>query len=463
MHCKSKVKPAIVVLIPFLVFGLSLKAQNRVSSGQPPASVSFLDSTKEQDGLVGSVRRVKTECAKLYAESERVTEGPRQLLEITEYNLAGKRVDSVSYPVVSSAAGKEDYKYDDKGNIAEMTLRDARGSILSRERYKYEFDSFGNWTRMVTSLVVFEGGVLREEEVEVTYRTFTYYYDDKIAKIVGSPNSTTSATPSTTMADASRNRDSANATESVEAGRDKPLQVSSESLGNVAAHTPAEERKGETEATSKAVGSEVSDRNASPKETITPASPGVLAAAKTTEGTLAGSASANLIGAGDSNDRKTAVEYYNTGRERFEAGDLKAAIKAYQQSVKLNPESAEVYLNLGLAYLKLTKRSDAIKALKQATRLNPELAEAHYGLGLNFFEIRRPKDAAEAFKKATVLSPRMAKAHYGLALAYQELGQPGRVIEEYRILETLDRGLAKSLSQTFPQFDLPCSRSRDCN
>jgi len=384
------------------------------------------------------------------------------LLEITEYDLAGKRVDDVSYPVASAAVGKEDYKYDDKGNIAEMTLRDARGSILSRERYKYQFDSFGNWTRMVTSLVVFEGGVLREEEVEVTYRTFTYYYDDKIAKIIGSPNPTTSATPSTTMADASGNRDSANATKSVEAGRDKPLPVSSESLGNVAVHSPAEERNSDTKAASTVVRGEVSNRNSSPKQTIPPASPTVLAIAKTTEGTLAGSPRANLIGAGDSNDRKTAVEYYNTGRERFESGDLKAAIQAYQQSVKLNPESAEVYLSLGLAYFKLTKHSDAIKAFKQATHLNPELAEAHYGLGLNLFETHRYKDAAAAFKEATVLSPRMAKAHYGLALAYQELRQTDRVIEEYRILETLDRSLARSFSQSFPQFDLPCSRSPGC-
>src|SRR5687768_11960793 len=65
-----------------------------------------------------------------------------------------------------------------------MTLRDDRGAILSREAYTYEFDKFGNWTRMVTSLVVFENGELKREPVEVTYRTVTYYFDDNIAKAV---------------------------------------------------------------------------------------------------------------------------------------------------------------------------------------------------------------------------------------------------------------------------------------
>ena len=39
-------------------------AQNSLSGAQPRHSVSVLDSTRDQDGLVGSVRRIKTETAK---------------------------------------------------------------------------------------------------------------------------------------------------------------------------------------------------------------------------------------------------------------------------------------------------------------------------------------------------------------------------------------------------------------
>src|SRR5215210_4895552 len=68
-----------------------------------------------------------------------------------------------------------------------MTVRDDKGAMLSREAYSYEFDKFGNWTKMVTNLVVFENGELKREPVEVTYRTLTYYFDDNIAKIVEEP------------------------------------------------------------------------------------------------------------------------------------------------------------------------------------------------------------------------------------------------------------------------------------
>jgi hypothetical protein len=56
----------------------------------------------------------------------------------------------------------------------------------------------------------------------------------------------------------------------------------------------------------------------------------------------------------------------------------------------------------------------------------------------------------------------MAKAHYGLSLAYGELGEQNKLLDEYRILERLDKSLAKKLSQTFPQYDYSCRLIRGC-
>jgi len=56
----------------------------------------------------------------------------------------------------------------------------------------------------------------------------------------------------------------------------------------------------------------------------------------------------------------------------------------------------------------------------------------------------------------------MAKAHYGLSLAYQELGSESQLMEEYRILEKLDKTLAKKLAQTFPQYNFTCRLTRGC-
>src|SRR5678815_3186588 len=109
MYFKSlQSKPTILGICFVLTIGASVRAQNNGGSSQRVAPVIFLESTKEQDGLIGPVRSVRTETVKLETKSGRVTEGQRQLLEVTTYNLKGERVDNVSYPV-AGVTGTEEY------------------------------------------------------------------------------------------------------------------------------------------------------------------------------------------------------------------------------------------------------------------------------------------------------------------------------------------------------------------
>lgn len=400
--------------------GVSVQAQNSVGAATRPA-ISILDSTKEQDGLVGSVRRVKTETAKIEFRDGRAVEGPAQLVEVTTYGIKGNRVENTSYPIGSSLVGKEEYKYDERGNITEMTLRDDRGAIVSREAYSYEFDKIGNWTRMVTSLVVFENGELKREPVEVTYRTVTYYFDDAVAKAIEEP-AISEAIPEPVLAPSLPET----------ATQIQELDV----LDIVFIEGSA---------------AEVGDPPAALVEkVIGPAS--AFAARKENE--------VVLLAAGS--DQNLANQFYVTGRNQFDAGDVRGAVESFLQSIQLEPGSAEVFLNLGHAYLKLEKNGDAIKAFKESIKLNPDVAETQYGLGFANFRMGRFKDAADAFKKATTLSPQMAKAHYGLSLAYQEMGNTNGVLQEHRILERLDRNLARKLEQTFPQYNFSCRLAVGC-
>ena len=186
MNCiVRRLLPALMLWTAVLTFALPSRAQDTNVSVRP--AITVLDSTKQQDGLLGSVRRVKIETAKIDLKDGRPVEGPPQLVEVTTYGIKGDRIENTSYPIKGGLAGKEEYKYDDRGNITQMTVRDDRGAILSREAYDYQFDKFGNWTKMTTSLVVFENGELKREPIEVSYRTVTYYFDDTVAKIVEEP------------------------------------------------------------------------------------------------------------------------------------------------------------------------------------------------------------------------------------------------------------------------------------
>jgi TolA-binding protein len=466
MYLKSRgVRYAILSLSIVLIFSFAIQAQQIVGSGQPAAAVTVLDSSKEQDGLVGSVRRVKTEAAKLEFEAGQVKEGPRRVLEITTYDLKGKRLENVSYPILSPNVGKEEYRYDPKGNIVEMTLRSDDGSILSREAYDYEFDRFGNWKKMTTSLVVFEGGELKREPVEVTYRTFTYYFDEAVATVVGSrpeptiqPEPTIRTNPSLPNAKASAS-DNVAIDVVVSEGTLKerrPLNVSEPPPAPPAIQV---ERPSNPDPVVKSERAESDSPRAQPVSFA----PTVGA---TPEPEAAKIEAAKIIatpGPGNAaSEMNGAYGLYSEGRARLDSGDAKGAVNSFLKSLELEPNSAEVNLSLGSAYLKLKDSSEAGKAFKQAVALNPKLAEAHYGLGITYFNQKQYTEAAQSFKRAVAIEPGMAKAHFGLALAYQQSGDQDRLMKEFRILEKLDADLAKKLRATFPQFNLPCRAAPFC-
>ena len=359
--------PAFILWAAFLTLAAPSQAQN--ASVTTRAAITVLDSTKEQDGLLGSVRRIRTETAKIELKDGQPIEGPLQLVEITTYGIKGNRIENTSYPLKDGVVGKEEYKYDERGNITEMTVRDNRGAILSREAYSYEFDKFGNWTKMVTSLVLFENGELKREPVEVTYRTLTYYYDDNIARIVEKPKS--------------------------EPVQQAPAVPEPRSSVEIAAEPP-------------------------------PAFLSIKSVSSLAEKPVPS-----------------------------------VAEKPPTDNTDANAHAHGLFL-AGRDFLAAQKDREAVKAFKESVKLNPDVAEAQYGLGFANFRMGRFRDAADAFKKATVLEPRMAKAHYGLSLAYQELGMQRQLIDEYRILENLDKTLAKKLAQTFPQFNFSCRAIRGC-
>jgi len=468
MNCIARrILPACLLGVFLLTIVEPVRSQDNSVSPRP--AVTVLDSTKEQDGLVGSVRRVKTETAKIELKDGRPIEGPAQLVEVTTYGIKGNRIENTSYPMGGSVAGKEEYKYDERGNITEMTVRDDHGAILSREAYNYEFDKFGNWTKMITSLVVFENGQLKREPVEVTYRTLTYYFDDSIAKIVDEPKARTeepkARTEEPTVVMAPRIPAAANLAVRDQNTLDVTARVSdaASGLGEDTGEPPPMLKRLKAERVESAFNARKQEEPVAENVTATATTVPLKAEPKPeTKPAPARVPESNTAENAVAITQKQAYDLYTSGRRRFDAGDAPGAIELYLQSIKLEPKSSEVHLNLGHAYLKLQKDRDAFKEFKESIKLNANVAESHYGLGFVSFRMGRFREAADAFKKATVLDSRMAKAHYGLSLAYQELGMTTGVLEEYRLLEKLDKNLAKKLVQTFPQINFSCRLVQGC-
>ena len=173
-------KHLLILLIALCSSAYPTNAQTKVSATPVAGETS---GSREQDGLIGPVRRVRVEMANVVTRDGKLVELPKSVIEVSTYDALGRKTDSVAYPVEgASAPGKEEYKYDDKGNIIEMTLRGNDGSVLSKEKYTYEFDEFGNWKKMTTAVAIYENGAISYEPTQVTYRTLTYYYGPSMPK-----------------------------------------------------------------------------------------------------------------------------------------------------------------------------------------------------------------------------------------------------------------------------------------
>jgi tetratricopeptide (TPR) repeat protein len=187
------------ICLALLSIDSAVLAQEKLNASS--VSLSAGSSTRDQDGLNGPVRRVRIESAKILVKEGKPVESPRVLREVTTYGPKGEKVDSVAYPVDSNTlTGKEQYRYDNNGNIVEMILRAPDGAILSKEKYDYESDEFGNWKKMISSVAVYENGSVTYEPVEVTYRTITYYFSDALTKLAA-PAGTTAATLTPALSD----------------------------------------------------------------------------------------------------------------------------------------------------------------------------------------------------------------------------------------------------------------------
>ena len=199
-----------LVTLCLLVLSVAASAQAPLTAKAGSSSAApAVESDRSRDGLIGPVRRVRTEVAKLVNVDGRQSENKHVLVEIAAYDIRGNKTENQYFPIAGATlTGKEVYKYDEKGNISEMTMLNADGSLLSKEIYKYEFDFLGNWNKMTTSVAVVDSRGVTFEPTEVTYRSIMYYLDENMVKMVtpgAAPTSQPVAPAANTTANTSAN------------------------------------------------------------------------------------------------------------------------------------------------------------------------------------------------------------------------------------------------------------------
>ncbi len=105
-----------------------------------------------------------------------------------------------------------------------------------------------------------------------------------------------------------------------------------------------------------------------------------------------------------------AGEHFQAAREAERSKDLPTAVSEYRLALKLKPQIAEAWVNLGLDLYVMRKDDEAIAAFQQALNLKPDMFGANLFLGMSYLRNSQSEKAIAPLKKAIALNPKELKA-----------------------------------------------------
>jgi hypothetical protein len=118
-----------------------------------------------------------------------------------------------------------------------------------------------------------------------------------------------------------------------------------------------------------------------------------------------------------------ACAHSNAGLHRARDGDLEAAIRHFQQSLRIQPDQAPIWQDFGAALLRIGRPSEAAEAFRMSLRYGPENFNATYQLAVALQNSGAADEAIAQFGQILRDVPNSAGAHYHLALALESKGR----------------------------------------
>jgi tetratricopeptide (TPR) repeat protein len=128
-------------------------------------------------------------------------------------------------------------------------------------------------------------------------------------------------------------------------------------------------------------------------------------------------------------------------------GFVANAVRHFQASVAIKPESAAAHFNLGTAQAQAGRFDDAVKAFRDALSRRPDYALAHGNLGRVFLVNGDVAEALKHLQEAVRLDPNNPQNLLGLSEALAGRGAYDLAIEmlERAMKMPLTEGLAKEI------------------
>jgi Tfp pilus assembly protein PilF len=138
-------------------------------------------------------------------------------------------------------------------------------------------------------------------------------------------------------------------------------------------------------------------------------------------------------------ERQGAEAHYDLGINAQSSGDVRGALKEFEESLKLDPDFADAHNAMGvLLHLSFDKKDEAEKHYKQALEIRPTFSEAKVNLGNLYLDQGRLDEAISLYEQALndmlYATPYIAETNLGWA--YFKKGNSAQALEHLRAAVT---------------------------
>jgi len=128
-----------------------------------------------------------------------------------------------------------------------------------------------------------------------------------------------------------------------------------------------------------------------------------------------------------------APTYNNLGIILGAEGKTEEEISYYKMAIQINPDFAKAHSNLGNALQKGKKNSEAISHYKMAIKINPDYANAHSNLGNALGKEGKFSEAISHHKMAIKINPDYVPAYNNLGIVLGAEGKTEEAISYYKM------------------------------
>jgi tetratricopeptide (TPR) repeat protein len=129
------------------------------------------------------------------------------------------------------------------------------------------------------------------------------------------------------------------------------------------------------------------------------------------------------------------------------AGGRPEAIALLNESLRIDPDAADNWFNLGYLQQEEQRHDEALASFARALRLNAKLDRAWYGTALSLIKLGRLEDAIAPLKQNVKLQPMSPFGWYQLAHLQNRLGRKDDVAVSIKRLSQFEPQVARQLER----------------